>query len=532
MSEIIFKCSNCQTSIVSDDGLCGEIIICPACENEVVIPIPGIEAGIELGDFELYELIGSGASGEVWLSYQKSMDRNVALKILNPKMASDQTFINRFRKEAKNSAKMAHPNIVTAYYYGEEKGLCYLAITYVDGHTLDKRLGEGICFDEKEALFIIKSIARALQYAWGEFKIVHRDIKPENIMISKKGVPMLLDLGISKNTQEDIALTLTGTVVGTPYYMSPEQAVGDKGIDFRSDIYALGTTLYHMLTGRVPFHATTSMAIIMKHLNEDFVPLDALNPKISKQCCVLIDIMMAKNKPERHQSYDALIQDIELVLKGKYPLSARPSEKSFSKTKAAVKVSKSKVKKRKKQFPIKIYIAGISIIIFTILFTLWFVLGHSTQNDAKTENIQNQQNTNISENSNTPRMQNNSVSTTQNKQKNKNSFQDIVAQLDLTKNSKQEVKQNWKNIVGKQFSGTGKFVLYRSRALRNDEVRVAMPFCKLYQDFNIILVTPEEKKASKFKPGQMLTFTGIPYKYNSKRDGAVVLYLNNVLFKD
>ena len=524
MAEIIFKCTHCQTSIVSDDGLCGEITLCKSCESEVVIPIPGIEAGIKLGDFELYELLGSGASGEVWLAYQKNMDRKVALKILNPKMASDHTFINRFRKEAKNSAKMAHPNIVTAYSYGEEKGLCYLAITYVDGHTLDKRLCEGICFDEREALFVIKSIARALQYAWDEFKIVHRDIKPENIMINDKGVPMLLDLGISKNTQDDMDLTLTGTVVGTPYYMSPEQAVGDRGIDFRSDIYALGTTLYHMLTGRVPFHATTSMAIIMKHLNDDFVPLDALNPKISKQCCVLIDIMMAKNKPERHQNYESLIQDIDLVLKGKYPLSDRPSEKSFSKTKAAVKVSENKEKKEPKQFPIKIYIAGISIIVLTILFTLWFVLGGSNQNDTKTENTKNQQNISISKN--------NDIGTTQNKQIDNNSFQKIIAQLDLTKNSKQKVKQNWKNIVDKQFTGTGKFILYRSRALRDDEVRVAMPFCKLYQDFNIILVTPEEKKASKFKPDQMLTFTGIPYKYNSKPDGTVVLYLKNVLFKD
>jgi serine/threonine-protein kinase len=532
MAEIIFKCSNCETSIVSDNNLCGEIIICKYCETETVVPIPGIEPGIELGDFKLIELIGSGASGEVWLAYQKSMDRRVALKVLNPKMASDQTFINRFRKEAKNAAKMAHPNIVTAYYYGEEKGLCYLAITYVDGETIETVLENGDVFEEKEALEIVKNIAIALKYAWDEFKIVHRDIKPANIIINKKGIPMLLDLGISKNTQEDMALTLTGTVVGTPYYMSPEQAVGDKSIDFRSDIYALGTTLYHMLTGRVPFHATTSMAIIMKHLNEDYVALDALNPKISKQCSVLIDIMLAKNKPERHQSCNALIKDIDLVLNGKFPISPRPSEKSFSKTKAAVKVKKKPTTiKKKNHFPVKIYLLGIGIILLAVLITVLLLPNNiEEKNLIKVQPGQSATKKKVSIQSHSEKIDSTNISSAI--INNTNSFQTIVKLLDLTKQSKADVAKNWKKINGKQLQASGKFVLYRSRTLRDDEVRVAVPFCKLYQDFNLILVTPEEKKAKKFKLGQTLKFQGILYKYNSKHDGTVVLYMKNVLFSN
>jgi serine/threonine-protein kinase len=508
MAELIFKCKHCSTSIASDDKLCGDIIVCPNCEKEVVIPIPGIEAGVELGDFKLLTLLGRGASGEVWLAFQNQMQRKVALKILNPTLAKNKTFMERFRKEAVLSAKLHHPNIVTAYYCGEEKGLSYLAVTYVDGKTIEDYLEEGVIFGEQEALNIIRQIAEALKYAWDEWHIVHRDIKPANIMISKKGIPMLLDLGISKDTSSDMALTLTGTVVGTPYYMSPEQAVGDKSIDFRTDIYALGTTLYHMLTGKVPYHATTSMAIIMKHLNDTYVPPSSLNPDVSENCCRLIAVMMAKNKPERPESWQALIDDIEQVLKGNKPLTPMPSKNSFSKTTAKVDVSSSAQKKNNKYLFITLAVIT-TVILITVLVLAFSPNGDTPESQA-------------------PVKDSSALKETLPVRSDKASFREIAEKL-IDDGSDKSAK-NWEKIKGRKFTWQGRFVLYRERFLNDPEVRVAVPCCKLYNDYNVVLVTPEKDKASAFKPQQDLSFTGIVYKYKAKKDGTVVIYMKDVKF--
>ena len=319
MSEIIFTCSKCGNSVISDDTLCGEIATCPECGKDVVVPIPGLVADMKLGDFRLIKKLGNGSMGEVWLAHQESMERKVALKILAPKLSSDDKFIERFTKEAVNSAKLAHPNIVTAFYSGVEKGIYYLAISYVSGETIDCILEREGIFEEKRALEIILAMAEALDYAWNEARILHRDIKPANIIINSKGIPMLLDMGISKSLNEESELTMTGTVVGTPYYMSPEQALAEKDIDFRTDIYSLGTTLYHMVTGTVPFNATTAMAIIMKHMNEELPHPQERNPKLSDNCATLIEIMMSKERSHRQQSWAALRKDIRLVIDGQPP---------------------------------------------------------------------------------------------------------------------------------------------------------------------------------------------------------------------
>ena len=325
MSEIVFSCSSCGNSVISDDTLCGELAKCPECENEIVVPIPGLVADMKLGDFKLQKRLGNGSMGEVWLAHQESMDRRVALKVLAPRLSSDKKFIERFSKEAINSAKLAHPNIVTAFYSGFEKGLYYLAISYVSGETIDCKLERDGLFDEKQALEITLAMAEALEYAWDEERILHRDIKPANIIINSKGIPMLLDMGISKSMNEETDLTMTGTVIGTPYYMSPEQALAEKDIDFRTDVYSLGTTLYHMVTGTVPYNATTAMAIIMKHMSEELPHPKDRNPDLSDHCATLIESMMAKDRKDRQQSWVALQKDIKLVLQGKPPLTPSPT---------------------------------------------------------------------------------------------------------------------------------------------------------------------------------------------------------------
>ena len=579
MAGIIFKCTHCEHSIASDDNLCGEVATCPECNEEVIVPIPGVEKERVYGDFKLKERLGSGASGEVWLAYQQSMDRNVALKILSPKLSADKNFIKRFIKEAKNSAKLIHSNIVTAFSAGHDKGIYYLAISYVNGETIDEKLKHDSVYDEKEALKVIKDIASALQYAWDEFKILHRDIKPANIIINKKGVPMLLDLGISKSVQEeDVALTLTGTVVGTPYYMSPEQAIADKNLDFRSDIYSLGTTLYHMLTGTVPFYASTAMAIIMKHINEKFESPRKYNPKVSSPCLKLIEIMMAKKREERQQSWNALIKDIDLVLGGKNPETPLPNAGSSVKSSAT-----KKDKIRKKHYDIRkiAVIIALSIITVAIILTGLLIIfsdkKEATSTKINTEQVIPEEKSNeatteentgkedkrvanteevsksvmvtapLSENSNpkaesstvasSPAISGISKNTLDNTEETiatssapEGSFKYVADQLDYTKNTSIAVKKNWEKIDNKEFTWTGKVVNVKGGWFKA-EVYVACADRMLYRGFNAILVTKEKEKAAEFKVGQQITFTGMVYSYKPRRNGLVIMYMTDVKFQ-
>jgi len=570
MAGIVFKCSHCNHSIASDDNLCGEIATCPECQKEIIVPIPGLEVDNVYGDFKLLERLGTGASGEVWLAHQQSMDRKVALKVLCPKLSSDKTFIERFMKEAKNSAKLAHPNIVTAFYAGQDKGMYYLAISYVNGETIAAKLERETVYEEKEALQIIKSIAVALQYAWDEFKILHRDIKPANIIVNKKGIPMLLDLGISKSMKEDSTLTLTGTVIGTPYYMSPEQAVADKDMDFRSDIYSLGTTLYHMLTGDVPYYATTAMAIIMKHINDKFESPRTHNSKITKQCAKLIEVMMAKKKVERQQSWTALINDIELVLQGKNPQTQLPAGGStvqreiavpkadrLSESSAAGKSEADSDDTRKASNNKKILAVIAAIILIAIIMAAVIVFFPSEKetisvnsdrvsvtskkklSDYSAEKQAESTQSNVAVTAPAVSVKNRIPSASMPKDDThenippednlQNAFKEFTDKLDLTKNTALFVKNHWPKIKGQECTWTGKVVSVRG-GWGKAELHVACPGRMLYRGFNAILVTYDKDAAAELKIGQNIKFKGNVYNYKPKRSGLVILYMNNVTF--
>lgn len=576
MAGIVFKCPHCDHSVASDDNLCGEIAVCPECQKEIVVPIPGLEKDNVYGDFKLLERLGSGASGEVWLAHQQSMDRKVALKVLCPKLSSDKNFIDRFMKEAKNSAKLAHPNIVTAFYAGQDKGMYYLAISYINGETIASKLERDNVYEEKEALKIIKSIASALQYAWDEFKILHRDIKPANIIVNKKGVPMLLDLGISKSMKEDSSLTLTGTVIGTPYYMSPEQAVADKEMDFRSDIYSLGTTLYHMLTGTVPYYATTAMAIIMKHINDKFEPPRTHNPKISKPCSKLIEIMMAKKKTERQQSWEALLKDISLVLEDKNPQTPLPSGGSTVQREAVVGekngISKSaipesasgKTGKKKKGGAGRIAVILVAVFLAVMIPIVIIAAGaflfyrsnknvmtepkeirtssprsriFSSQPDETTqkpeENITRTTPETITpkETAATPPPTETPAETLPaNNTSNdlENAFKRFADKLDPTKNTPLFVKTQWGKVNGQECTWQGKIVNVEG-GWGKAELHVACPNRLLYKGYNAILVTYDKDAAAELKIGQIIKFKGNVYNYKPKSNGLVILYMNNVV---
>ena len=326
MAKINIVCESCGAEREVDEKLAGSVLPCAHCEASIRVPIPNIAVGVKLGGFVLEKLLGFGAMGEVWLARQLAMDRLVALKLLSREYTLDSSFIDRFLKEVRISAKMDHPNIITAFDAGCDNDIYYLAITYVDGETLEDRFERIGALPEKEALKITMEISEALCYAWNDFKIIHRDIKPANIMIDRKGVAKLMDMGISKSANEGAGLTMTGTIIGTPYYMSPEQGTGDRELDFHSDIYSLGATLYHIVTGVLPFDATTALGIVSKHITEPLPsPLDK-NPAVSEQCSSLIETMMAKSKEDRQASWEEVISDIRLVLDGKFPASKpRPS---------------------------------------------------------------------------------------------------------------------------------------------------------------------------------------------------------------
>ena len=276
-----------------------------------------------IGGFELIQQVGRGGMCTVYKARQVSMDRIVALKVLSESLAGNKAYIERFFREARAVAKLSHINIIQGYDVGEApadtpgRTCYYFAMEYVDGESVAARLASRGKFGEAEALAVVEQIARALSHAQSAAHIVHGDIKPDNIMLAKDGVAKLADLGLAKAVGET-----TDIVAGTPHYVSPEQGRGRQDIDVRSDIYSLGATLFHMITGGPPFNGATPRAIIEKHLNEDLPSPRSLNPALSFGICRLIATMMAKEREDRYQTADELLQDIRLVRDGLPPARA------------------------------------------------------------------------------------------------------------------------------------------------------------------------------------------------------------------
>ncbi len=312
-----FPCPNCESDIEIADDLFGEKIFCRACMKECIAPLPGLQKDLEFDNFVLEKRLGQGGMGEVWLAIQFPMERPVAIKILAPRFSQNEEFIDLFLHEVRLSGKMEHPNIITAFTAGVVGDLYYLAMSYIDGNEIDKVLETEGIIDYREALRITRSIAEALKYGWNKYKMLHCDIKPSNIMLDINGIPKLMDMGISKTISEETN-HLEG-IAGTPYYISPEQARKDKDVDFRSDLYSLGATLYHMVTGQVPFNGIDARETMIKHIQEPLTPPRDVNRNISKNCSDLIRIMMSKSPWERHASWEYLINDINMVLNGRPP---------------------------------------------------------------------------------------------------------------------------------------------------------------------------------------------------------------------
>ncbi|MBI3828779.1 MAG: serine/threonine protein kinase, partial [Planctomycetes bacterium] len=201
----------------------------------------------KLGEFELIRKLGEGAMGQVFEAFSSEKNRNIALKILPRQLAQDQEFVERFKREIKLMGALNHPHIVELYDAGVAGGYYYYAMEFVDGETLDKRLKRDGKMAEKDALRIGREMALGLAHAHAK-GMIHRDIKPENIMLTKTGMVKITDFGLAKPTEDKQHLTAAGFSIGTPFYISPEQALGKERIDHRADLYGLGAAIFHLLT--------------------------------------------------------------------------------------------------------------------------------------------------------------------------------------------------------------------------------------------------------------------------------------------
>ena len=260
--------------------------------------------------------LGQGGMGEVYLAHQVSLDRQVALKVMNKQFSKQENFVKRFKREAQTMARLNHPNIVQGYAVGEEQGLLFLAMELVKGHEKGRSLQDWMNNQQKlevgDALHVTLIIADALKYA-NEMSLIHRDIKPDNMLVTEKGVVKLSDMGLAKATDEDMSMTQSGTGLGTPYYMPPEQAADAKHVDHRSDIYALGCTFYYFLTGELPFKGTSAMELIMAKTKGNFTRARSLNKEIPERLDLIIDKMIAKDPKSRYQTYEELIRDLQSI---------------------------------------------------------------------------------------------------------------------------------------------------------------------------------------------------------------------------
>ncbi len=275
--------------------------------------------GQKISYYEVLEQIGEGAMGSVYRARNTLTNRTVALKLLDPELARDPQFVERFLREAKNAAKLKqHENIVEAYDFGEEAGQYYFVMEFIKGRSLAEILLQKNKLEEHTALTITRQVARALQHA-NRFSIIHRDIKPENILISQDGVVKLCDLGLAKDTSQDCYKTSDGVSLGTASYIAPEQASASKNLDIRVDIYSLGITLYQMLTGELPFDGPNSRKIANQHISRELPPLEKKNPHLSSNVIRLVQKMTAKKPGDRYQNPDALLHDLEQLLYGPAP---------------------------------------------------------------------------------------------------------------------------------------------------------------------------------------------------------------------
>ncbi len=287
---------------------------------------------LELPGYIIEKQIGKGGMAKVYLALHEGLDRHVAIKVMSKHLGDDDSnFGERFISEARIVAKLSQQSIITVFDVGTHDGYNYIAMELLPGTTLDDKIKEGLT--TAESLNILKQLAAALDYAHKK-DIIHRDVKPENIMFREDGSAVLTDFGIAKSTTATNKMTATGTIIGTPHYMSPEQAQGHK-VGSYSDIYSLGVVFYEMLTGKVPYDAESTIAVVFKHISEAV-------PELGGDLCkyqMLMNSLMAKDLEQRYHSGQDIISDIEQLEREETPDNATRIYKKTEVNNAATQIN-------------------------------------------------------------------------------------------------------------------------------------------------------------------------------------------------
>jgi serine/threonine-protein kinase len=277
--------------------------------------MPGLE-GKHLADCEILARVGQGGMGTVYKARQVELDRFVAIKVLAAQLGHDADFLTRFKREAAAAAQLVHPNIVQVFYAGHQEETHYFVMEFVDGESVQQRLLRVGRLPPVEALAICAAVAQGLDYAWRRSKLIHRDIKPDNIFLSHAGEVKLGDLGLAKYASgTNSSLTITGSYIGTPYFVSPEQARGAKEIDFRADLYSLGCTLFYMVTGKLPYgsEGCDALSLMYQHVHEPPPDIARVWPECPAPLAQLIGRMIQKKPDDRFQSYEELLAGFKRV---------------------------------------------------------------------------------------------------------------------------------------------------------------------------------------------------------------------------
>ncbi len=268
--------------------------------------------GQQLGPYRIIEPLGEGGMAAVYKAFQPNVERYVALKVLPRHLAQSNEFVSRFKREASMLAQLQHPHILPVFDYGETNGLTYIAMPLLKSGTLSQRL-QGEPLPSETVDKTITQLSSALDYAHSH-GIIHRDIKPSNVLLDEQGNCLLTDFGIAKMVEGQDKLTSTGSIIGTPAYMSPEQGA-DKTLDHRSDIYSLGIILFEMLTGRVPFKAETPVAVVVKHIHSPLPLPRSLNPNLPEGVELVVLKALAKEPADRYNSAAALAISLSAAFK-------------------------------------------------------------------------------------------------------------------------------------------------------------------------------------------------------------------------
>src|SRR5215218_1805542 len=263
------------------------------------------------GRYELEELVGRGGMSNVYRAHDRLLERTVALKLLHDRYSDDDEYVERFRREARAAARLSHPNIVTVIDRGEQEGRQYIVFEHVAGENLKEVVRDRGALPIKQAIELVLQVARALSFAH-EHGLVHRDVKPQNVLLNGDGRAKVTDFGIARTLDVD-GVTITGTVLGTSHYISPEQARGEQ-VDAQSDVYSLGAVLYELLTGEVPFPGDNFVAVAMRHIREEPPSVLEQRPEVSVRLAAAAERALEKDPEKRFGSMHAFVEELQACL--------------------------------------------------------------------------------------------------------------------------------------------------------------------------------------------------------------------------